>query len=296
MANFNLEAEAIHIFREVAAEAVNPVFLYSVGKDSAVMLHIAKKAFSPGNLPFPLLHVDTRWKFKEMYEYRDKIKKQDGLDLKVFTNPEGVKNNINPLDHGSEVHTDIMKTQALKMAIDEYKFDLAFGGARRDEEKSRAKERIFSFRSPTHTWDPKNQRPELWNNFNARKKKGESIRVFPLSNWTELDIWQYIYQEQIDIVPLYFASERELVERDGILIDLNDNRLKLNPKEKVIKDTVRFRTLGCYPLTGAFKSNATSLEDIVLELLKSTSSERQGRAIDKDENASMEQKKKEGYF
>ena len=231
-----------------------------------------------------------------MYEYRDKIKEQDGLDLKVFTNPEGVENNINPLDHGSEVHTDIMKTQALKMALNEYKFDLAFGGARRDEEKSRAKERIFSFRSPTHSWDPKNQRPELWDNFNARKKKGESIRVFPLSNWTELDIWQYIYQEQIDIVPLYFASERELVERDGILIDLNDNRLKLKPKEKVIKDTVRFRTLGCYPLTGAFKSNATSLEDIVLELLKSTSSERQGRAIDKDENASMEQKKKEGYF
>ena len=292
----NLVSESIYIIREAVAESANPVMLYSLGKDSAVMLHIAKKAFSPGNLPFPLLHVDTRWKFKEMYEYRDKIKEQDGLDLKVFTNPEGVENNINPLDHGSEVHTDIMKTQALKMALNEYKFDLAFGGARRDEEKSRAKERIFSFRSPTHSWDPKNQRPELWDNFNARKKKGESIRVFPLSNWTELDIWQYIYQEQIDIVPLYFASERELVERDGILIDLNDNRLKLKPKEKVIKDTVRFRTLGCYPLTGAFKSNATSLEDIVLELLKSTSSERQGRAIDKDENASMEQKKKEGYF
>ena len=292
----NLVSESIYIIREAVAESANPVMLYSLGKDSAVMLHIAKKAFFPGNLPFPLLHVDTRWKFKEMYEYRDKIKEQDGLDLKVFTNPEGVENNINPLDHGSEVHTDIMKTQALKMALNEYKFDLAFGGARRDEEKSRAKERIFSFRSPTHSWDPKNQRPELWDNFNARKKKGESIRVFPLSNWTELDIWQYIYQEQIDIVPLYFASERELVERDGILIDLNDNRLKLKPKEKVIKDTVRFRTLGCYPLTGAFKSNATSLEDIVLELLKSTSSERQGRAIDKDENASMEQKKKEGYF
>ncbi len=292
----NLVSESIYIIREAIAESVNPVMLYSLGKDSAVMLHIAKKAFSPGNLPFPLLHVDTRWKFKEMYEYRDKIKEKDDLDLKVFINPEGVKNNINPLDHGSEVHTDIMKTQALKMALDEYKFDLAFGGARRDEEKSRAKERIFSFRSPTHAWDPKNQRPELWNNFNARKKKGESIRVFPLSNWTELDIWQYIYQEQIDIVPLYFASERELVERDGILIDINDSRLKLKPKEKVIKDTVRFRTLGCYPLTGAFKSNARSLEDIVLELLKSTSSERQGRAIDKDENASMEQKKKEGYF
>ncbi len=292
----NLVSESIYIIREAVAESANPVMLYSLGKDSAVMLHIAKKAFFPGSLPFPLLHVDTRWKFKEMYEYRDKIKETDDLELKVFTNPEGIKNNINPFDHGSEVHTDIMKTQALKMALDKYKFDLAFGGARRDEEKSRAKERIFSFRSPSHAWDPKNQRPELWNNFNARKKKGESIRVFPLSNWTELDIWQYIYQEQIDLVPLYFASERELVERDGILIDLNDTRIKLKPKEKVIKDTVRFRTLGCYPLTGAFRSSATTLEDIVLELLKSTSSERQGRAIDKDENASMEQKKKEGYF
>tara|TARA_B100000963_G_scaffold361768_1_gene399390 strand:+ start:6082 stop:6984 length:903 start_codon:yes stop_codon:yes gene_type:complete len=291
-----LVSESIYIMREAVSEAKNPVMLYSVGKDSAVMLHIAKKAFFPGNLPFPLLHVDTKWKFKEMYEFRDKVASQNNLDLRIYSNPEGVKNNINPIDHGSEVHTDIMKTQALKQALDKYKFDLAFGGARRDEEKSRAKERIFSFRSSSHVWDPKNQRPELWNNFNTRKNNGESIRVFPLSNWTELDIWQYIYQENIDIVPLYFASERKLIERDGILIDLNDDRLKLLPDEKVFEKKVRFRTLGCYPLTGAFESNASTLEEIVLELLKSTSSERQGRAIDKDENASMEQKKKEGYF
>tara|TARA_X000000950_G_scaffold41103_1_gene44811 strand:+ start:2142 stop:3038 length:897 start_codon:yes stop_codon:yes gene_type:complete len=291
-----LEAESIYILREAAAEAKNPVMLYSIGKDSAVMLHIAKKAFFPGKLPFPLLHVDTRWKFKEMYEFRDKVAEQDNFELKVFTNPRGVEENINPLDHGSEVHTDIMKTQALKMALDENAFDVAFGGARRDEEKSRAKERIFSFRSDKHAWDPKNQRPELWNNFNTRKSAKESIRVFPLSNWTELDIWQYIYEEKIDIVPLYFASKRKVIERDGMLLDVNDDRLELKAGESIVEKKVRFRTLGCYPLTGAVESNATTLEEIVLELLKSTSSERQGRAIDKDENASMEQKKKEGYF
>tara|TARA_Y100001980_G_C14493518_1_gene270273 strand:- start:260 stop:1156 length:897 start_codon:yes stop_codon:yes gene_type:complete len=291
-----LESESIYIMREAVAEAINPVMLYSIGKDSAVMLHIAKKAFFPGKLPFPLLHVDTRWKFKEMYAFRDKVAAEGKFELQVFTNPEGVEQNINPLDHGSEIHTDIMKTQALKMALDQNKYDLAFGGARRDEEKSRAKERIFSFRSESHSWDPKNQRPELWNNFNTRKKQGESIRVFPLSNWTELDIWQYIYQEKIEIVSLYYASLRKVVERNGILIDVNDNRLKILPDEHIEEKQVRFRTLGCYPLTGAVESNATSLEEIVLELIKSTSSERQGRAIDKDENASMEQKKKEGYF
>ena len=291
-----LESESIYIMREAVAEAINPVMLYSIGKDSAVMLHIAKKAFFPGKLPFPLLHVDTRWKFKEMYAFRDKVAAEGNFELQVFTNPEGVEQNINPLDHGSEVHTDIMKTQALKMALDQNEYDLAFGGARRDEEKSRAKERIFSFRSSSHSWDPKNQRPELWNNFNTRKKQGESIRVFPLSNWTELDIWQYIYQEKIEIVPLYYASMRKVVERNGMLIDVNDNRLKILPDENIEEKQVRFRTLGCYPLTGAVESNAASLEEIVLELIKSTSSERQGRAIDKDENASMEQKKKEGYF
>jgi len=282
--------------REAVAEAKNPVMLYSIGKDSAVMLHIALKAFAPGKLPFPLLHVDTKWKFKEMYAFRDKIASDNRFDLKVFTNPEGIEKNINPLDHGSEVHTDIMKTQALKKALDKYRFDVAFGGARRDEEKSRAKERVFSFRSSSHSWDPKNQRPELWGNYNTRKKNKESIRVFPLSNWTELDIWQYIYQEEIELVPLYFASERKVIERNGILIDLNDDRLRILPEENVLTKQVRFRTLGCYPLTGAIESSATTLEQIVLELLKSTSSERVGRAIDKDENASMEQKKKEGYF
>ena len=291
-----LEAESIYILREAVAEAKNPVMLYSIGKDSAVMLHIAKKAFFPGKLPFPLLHIDTRWKFKEMYEFRDKVAEQGNFELKIFTNPRGVEENINPLDHGSEVHTDIMKTQALKMALDENAFDVAFGGARRDEEKSRAKERIFSFRSEKHAWDPKNQRPELWRNFNTRKSAKESIRVFPLSNWTELDIWQYIYEEKIDIVPLYFASKRKVIERDEMLLDVNDDRLKLKAGESIVEKTVRFRTLGCYPLTGAVESNASTLEEIVLELLKSTSSERQGRAIDKDENASMEQKKKEGYF
>ena len=291
-----LESESIYILREAAAEARNPVMLYSLGKDSAVMLHLAKKAFFPGKLPFPLLHVDTRWKFKEMYDFREKISADKNLELNIYINPSGAAENINPIDHGSEIHTDIMKTQALKIALNEGKYDLAFGGARRDEEKSRAKERVFSFRSDSHSWDPKNQRPELWNNFNTRKKPGESIRVFPLSNWTELDIWQYIYQENIDIVPLYFSKKRKLVNRDGILINLNDERLELKANEKILEKEVRFRTLGCYPLTGAVESKAKTIEDIVLELLKSTVSERQGRAIDKDENASMEQKKKEGYF
>ncbi len=291
-----LESEAIHIIREAYSEAKNPVMLYSLGKDSSVMLHLAKKAFSPGKIPFPLLHVDTLWKFKEMYKFRDDIKAKEKLDLIVFTNPYGKKDKVNPLEHGSEVHTDIMKTQALKMALNEFKFDVAFGGARRDEEKSRAKERIFSFRSSDHKWDPKNQRPELWDIYNCRKKSGESIRVFPLSNWTELDIWQYIYQENIEIVPLYFSSDRKVIEREGMLIDVNDNRLKILPEEKIITKKVRFRTLGCYPLTGAIESNAENLEEIILEILKSTVSERQGRAIDKDSNASMEQKKQEGYF
>jgi len=291
-----LESEAIHIIREAYSEAKNPVMLYSLGKDSSVMLHLAKKAFFPGKIPFPLLHVDTLWKFKEMYKFRDDIKAKEKLDLIVFTNPKGKKDNINPLEHGSEIHTDIMKTQALKMALDKYKFDVAFGGARRDEEKSRAKERIFSFRSSDHKWDPKNQRPELWDIYNCRKNSDESIRVFPLSNWTELDIWQYIYQEGIEIVPLYFSSNRKVIERDGMLIDVNDNRLLVSPKEKIVTKKVRFRTLGCYPLTGAIESNAENLEEIILEILKSTVSERQGRAIDKDSNASMEQKKQEGYF
>ena len=291
-----LEAESIHIIREAYAEAQNPVMLYSLGKDSSVLLHLAKKAFFPGKIPFPLLHVDTLWKFKEMYDFRDKIAKELDVELQVYTNPEGREKNINPLDHGSEVHTDIMKTQALKQALDKYQYDLAFGGARRDEEKSRAKERIFSFRSKEHRWDPKNQRPELWSIYNCRKSAGESIRVFPLSNWTEIDIWQYLYEEKIEIVPLYFAQKRKVVERDGMLIDYNDERLELKKDEKIFEKKVRFRTLGCYPLTGAIESNAESLEDIILEILKSTVSERQGRAIDKDANASMEQKKQEGYF
>lgn len=291
-----LEADSIHIIREAFSEATNPVMLYSLGKDSSVMLHLAKKAFFPGKIPFPLLHVDTLWKFKEMYTFRDKVRDQEGLQLIVYINDEGKKNNINPLDNGSEVHTDIMKTQALKKALDQYQFDIAFGGARRDEEKSRAKERIFSFRSKEHRWDPKNQRPELWNIYNCRKKKDESIRVFPLSNWTELDIWQYIYQEKIQIVPLYFASKRKVIERDGMIMDVNDDRLKLKENEKIQIKQVRFRTLGCYPLTGAIESNAESIEEIILELLKSTVSERQGRAIDRDSNASMEKKKQEGYF
>ena len=291
-----LEAEAIHIMREVAAEAENPVMLYSLGKDSSVMLHIAKKAFFPGKPPFPLLHIDTRWKFQAMYDFRDHMAKTSGLDLIVYTNPEGVEKNINPIDHGSALHTDIMKTAALKQALDEHKFDIAIGGARRDEEKSRAKERIFSFRSSTHQWNPKNQRPELWQLFNLYKKKGESIRAFPLSNWTEMDIWQYIYREQIPIIPLYFAAERPVVERDGKLIMLDDDRLKLLSGENVKMKRIRFRSLGCYPLTTAMESKADSLELIFLELLNSRDSERQGRTIDKDSSASMEKKKQEGYF
>ena len=291
-----LEAEAIHIMREVAAEAENPVMLYSVGKDSSVMLHLARKAFYPSTPPFPLLHIDTRWKFQAMYDFRDYMAKTSGMELIVHINPEGVAKNINPLEHGSILHTDIMKTQSLKQALDHHKFDIALGGARRDEEKSRAKERICSFRTRTHQWDPKNQRPELWHLYNLRKNPGESIRVFPLSNWTELDIWQYIYREQIPIVPLYFAAERPVVERDGALIMLDDDRLTLHPDEKVQIRKVRFRTLGCYPLTGAIVSDADSLELTLLELLKSRTSERQGRAIDSDASASMEKKKQEGYF
>jgi len=291
-----LEAESIHIMREVMAHAENPVMLYSIGKDSSVMLHLARKAFYPSIPPFPLLHVDTRWKFRAMYEFREKMAKESGMELLVHINPEGVKKNINPFDHGSALHTDIMKTEGLKQALDEHRFDVAFGGARRDEEKSRAKERIFSFRNQAHRWDPKNQRPELWNVYNCRKNPGESVRVFPLSNWTELDIWQYIYRESIPIVPLYFAAERPVVERDGMLIMVDDDRMQLLPGEKITPKTVRFRTLGCYPLTGAIESNAGDLADIVLELLQSTTSERQGRAIDTDSSGSMEKKKQEGYF
>jgi sulfate adenylyltransferase subunit 2 len=291
-----LEAESIYIIREVMAHADNPVMLYSIGKDSSVMLHLARKAFYPSAPPFPLLHVDTRWKFREMYDFRAKMAEESGMQLLVHINPEGVKKNINPFDHGSALHTDIMKTEGLKQALDLHKFDVAFGGARRDEEKSRAKERIFSFRNQAHRWDPKNQRPELWNLYNCRKHPGESVRVFPLSNWTELDIWQYIYQENIPIVPLYFAAERPVVARDGMLIMVDDDRMKLLPGEKIEPRTVRFRTLGCYPLTGAIESSAKDLADIVLELLQSTTSERQGRAIDSDSSGSMEKKKKEGYF
>jgi sulfate adenylyltransferase subunit 2 len=291
-----LEAESIHIIREVAAECEKPVMLYSIGKDSAVMLHLALKAFYPSKPPFPLMHVDTGWKFQAMYKLRDETVKKNGWDLISYKNPEGVAKNVNPFDHGSALHTQIMKTDGLKQALDKYGFDAAFGGARRDEEKSRAKERIFSFRDNRHRWDPKNQRPELWNLYNARKNKGESIRVFPLSNWTELDIWQYIHKENIEIVPLYFAAERPVVWRDGQMIMVDDDRMRLNPGEKPEMRRVRFRTLGCYPLTGAIDSNATSLLDIVEEMLVATSSERQGRVIDKDASASMEKKKQEGYF
>ncbi len=291
-----LEAESIHIIREVAAEFDNPVMLYSIGKDSAVMLHLARKAFFPAKLPFPLLHVDTGWKFKEMIEFRDKLAKEYDFELLVHTNPEGLALNINPFDHGSAKHTDMMKTQALKQALDKYQFDAAFGGARRDEEKSRAKERVYSFRDNQHRWDPKNQRPELWNLYNSRVNKGESIRVFPLSNWTELDIWQYIHLEGIPIVPLYFSGERPVVERDGTLINVNDDRMPLRPGEQIQMKRVRFRTLGCYPLTGAIESNAQTLPDIIQEMLLTTSSERQGRVIDHDQSASMEKKKQEGYF
>jgi len=291
-----LEAESIHIIREVAAEFEKPVMLYSIGKDSAVMLHVAMKAFYPGKPPFPLLHVDTTWKFKEMISFRDQHVKNLGLELLVHTNPEGIAQGIGPFSHGSQVHTDIMKTIALKQALDRYQFDAAFGGARRDEEKSRAKERVYSFRDKNHRWDPKNQRPELWNIYNGRIHKGESIRVFPLSNWTELDVWQYIYLEDIPIVPLYFAKPRPVVERDGTLIMVDDDRMPLEPGEQPVVKTVRFRTLGCYPLTGAVESEATTLPEIIQEMLLTTTSERQGRVIDHDQAASMEQKKREGYF
>jgi sulfate adenylyltransferase subunit 2 len=291
-----LEAESIHIMREVVAEAENPVMLYSVGKDSAVMLHLAMKAFHPAKPPFPLLHVDTRWKFRAMYEFRDHIVRELGLELITHVNPEGVEQDINPFTHGSAVHTDIMKTQGLKQALDRHRFDAAFGGARRDEERSRAKERVCSFRSAQHRWDPKNQRPELWHLYNARKHPGESLRVFPLSNWTELDVWQYIHLERIPIVPLYFAAERPVVERDGALIMVDDERMPLRPGEVPALRKVRFRTLGCYPLTGAIESEAQTLPAIIQEMLLTRTSERQGRVIDHDQSASMEKKKQEGYF
>jgi sulfate adenylyltransferase subunit 2 len=291
-----LEAESIHIIREVAAEFENPVMLYSVGKDSAVMLRLALKAFYPAKLPFPLMHIDTTWKFHEMIEFRDRMAREHGFELLVYTNQEGVDQKVSPFTHGSALYTDIMKTEALKQGLDKYKFDAAFGGARRDEEKSRAKERIFSFRSEAHRWDPKNQRPELWNLYNARVKPGESIRAFPISNWTELDVWQYIYLENIPIVPLYYSKVRPVVERDGLLILMDDDRLKLNPGEEVQMKSVRFRTLGCYPLTGAVESEAATLPDIIQEMLLTRTSERQGRLIDHDSAGSMEKKKQEGYF
>ena len=291
-----LEAESIHIIREVVAEFDNPVMMYSVGKDSAVMLHLALKAFAPAKLPFPLLHVDTLWKFKEMIEFRDKRAKEEGFELIVHTNPDGIAQGIGPFTHGSAVHTDIMKTQGLKQALNKYKFDAVFGGARRDEEKSRAKERIYSFRDKNHRWDPKSQRPELWNIYNGRHTKGESIRVFPLSNWTELDIWQYIYLENISIPDLYFSKEREVVEYMGTKIMVDDERMPEELRKTAKKEMVRFRTLGCYPLTGAVNSEATTLPEIIQEMLICTTSERQGRLIDSDGDASMEKKKQEGYF
>jgi sulfate adenylyltransferase subunit 2 len=291
-----LEAEAIAIMREVVAEAENPVMLYSIGKDSSVMLHLARKAFHPAKPPFPFLHVDTTWKFREMYAFRARMATEHGFDLLVHVNEDGVRQGINPFTHGSVVHTDVMKTEALKQALDKYGFDAAFGGARRDEEKSRAKERIFSFRSEQHRWDPKNQRPELWQLYNARHRRGESMRVFPLSNWTELDVWLYIYLEQIPIVPLYFAAERPVVERDGTLIMVDDERMPLEPGEQPELRRVRFRTLGCYPLTGAIESDADTLPGIIQEMLLTRTSERQGRVIDHDTSASMEKKKVEGYF
>jgi sulfate adenylyltransferase subunit 2 len=291
-----LEAESIYIMREVAAQAENPVMLYSIGKDSSVMLRLALKAFHPGRPPFPFLHIDTTWKFREMYAFRDRMAGEHGLEMLVHVNREGLAMGIDPFIHGSAVHTDVMKTQSLKQALDKYGFDAAFGGARRDEERSRAKERVFSFRSAQHRWDPKNQRPELWRVYNARKRQGESIRVFPLSNWTELDVWEYIYLEQIPIVPLYFAKERPVVERDGALIMVDDHRLPLEPGEQPMRKLVRFRTLGCYPLTGAIESDADTVEAIVAEMLLTRSSERVGRVIDHDQAGSMERKKQEGYF
>jgi sulfate adenylyltransferase subunit 2 len=291
-----LEAESIHIIREVAAEFERPVMLYSIGKDSAVMLHLAMKAFYPGKLPFPLLHVDTTWKFKEMIEFRDRMAKEHGFDLLVHINPEGVDAGMGPFTHGSAKHTDVMKTQALKQALNHYRFDAAFGGARRDEEKSRAKERVYSFRDKNHRWDPKNQRPELWNVYNGKINKGESIRVFPLSNWTELDVWQYIHLNNIPIPDLYFAKERPVVDYEGVTIMVNDDRVPEELAKNQRMETVRFRTLGCYPLTGAIKSNAATLPEIIQEMLLATTSERQGRLIDSDQAGSMEQKKREGYF
>jgi len=291
-----LEAESIYILREVVAECERPVMLYSIGKDSSVMLHLAKKAFHPAKPPFPLLHVDTTWKFRAMYEFRDRMAREIGMELLVHVNAAGVAQGINPFTHGSQVHTDVMKTQGLKQALDKYGFDVAFGGARRDEEKSRAKERIFSFRSTQHRWDPKNQRPELWSLYNTRKHKGESIRVFPISNWTELDVWQYIHLQDIPLVPLYFSARRPVVERDGALIMVDDARMPLQPGERPEMRSVRFRTLGCYPLTGAVESEATTLPQIIQEMLLTRSSERQGRVIDHDAAASMEKKKQEGYF
>lgn len=292
-----LEAESIHIIREVVACFERPVMLYSIGKDSTVLLHLARKAFHPGKLPFPLLHVDTTWKFRDMYAYRDGyVRDTLGLDLLVYSNPEGLQAGIGPISHGSKIHTDVMKTQALKQALSQYGFDAAFGGARRDEEKSRAKERVFSFRDTNHRWDPKNQRPELWNIYNTEVHKGESIRVFPLSNWTELDVWQYIYKENLPIVPLYLAKPRPVVERDGTLIMVDDERFPLRPGENPIMKTVRFRTLGCYPLSGAIESEAATLPEIIQEMLVARQSERQGRLIDFDQSGSMEEKKREGYF
>jgi sulfate adenylyltransferase subunit 2 len=291
-----LEAESIHIMREVVAEAEHPVMLYSIGKDSSVMLHLAMRAFHPAKPPFPLLHVDTTWKFRDMYTFRDRISQEHGLELIVHVNQDGLAMGINPFDHGSEIHTNVMKTESLKQALDKHGFDIAFGGARRDEERSRAKERIFSFRTAQHAWDPKNQRPELWRLYNARKRRGESVRVFPLSNWTELDVWLYIYLRQIPIVPLYLAAERPVVQRHGALMMVDDERMPLEPGERPVRKKVRFRTLGCYPLTGAIESEADTLPGIIREMLVTTTSERQGRVIDHDAAASMEKKKQEGYF
>ena len=291
-----LESESIHIIREVASEFQNPVMMYSIGKDSSVMLHLAMKAFAPNKIPFKLLHIDTTWKFKEMISFRDQIINKFQLDLLVHINEDGIQKNIGPISHGSKIHTDIMKTQSLKQALNKYKFDAAFGGARRDEEKSRAKERVFSFRDSQHRWDPKSQRPELWNLYNTKISEGENVRIFPLSNWTEIDIWQYIYKESIPIVPLYLASKRPIVVRDGMLIMVDDDRLDIKNNELVKEKIVRFRTLGCYPLTGAIESTATTVEEIIIELLESDNSERQGRLIDKDQIGSMEIKKQEGYF